>query len=196
MSRDFTPREMHLVDRELLKAGKDLKKLTWEDPETGETVPLHRIDPRFPNLSFLFAGEIPDSRISELAEDALARIIHAEDTGEMFVPKSEVETMVFRWFNGDLANRFYYREENNSVLSGFLWREETDAANVALNFPDWETLPRGEWSSYTIGDVKEKRYTGLYREQDGTYTLQRFIGDEVAFCETVTPGKPERKKEE
>ena len=60
-----------------------------------------------------------------------------------------------------------------------------NAMEVAKMFPDWMEVSPGEWSKHSIGNVAEKRYIGLYREPDESYTLQAFIGDNVVGCEEI-----------
>ena len=62
-------------------------------------------------------------------------------------------------------------------------------------FPDWHSIPKGEWSQY--GKIIQAAGTnkieiGLYREDDsdpeiaGTLTLQVFVNDDVMVCEQVS----------
>ena len=57
-------------------------------------------------------------------------------------------------------------------------------------FPDWGTMECGTWSCNNKLIPYGKRDNdvieiGLYRESDGSYTLQVFNGDEIVICETV-----------
>ncbi len=65
-----------------------------------------------------------------------------------------------------------------------------NSEQIKKQFPDWKTLTPGEWSKnpliLTYGcSPYEYIEIGLYREPDGTYTLQGFNGEEVFFKVTV-----------
>ena len=59
-------------------------------------------------------------------------------------------------------------------------------------FPDWKEIGYEKWSSYgKVLHYKDDLFRnccleiGLYKEYDGSYTLQIFDNDNVIFCETV-----------
>jgi len=62
--------------------------------------------------------------------------------------------------------------------------------NIKDYFPDWKSIDKGEWGDNTIieyGNNGNKFIEiGLYREEDGRYTLQIFNGEDVILCEDVS----------
>ena len=62
--------------------------------------------------------------------------------------------------------------------------------NIKDYFPDWKSIDKNEWGDNTIieyGNNGNKFIEiGLYREEDGKYTLQIFNGDDVILCEDVS----------
>lgn len=62
--------------------------------------------------------------------------------------------------------------------------------NIKDYFPDWKSIDKDEWGDNTIieyGNNGNKFIEiGLYREEDGRYTLQIFNGEDVILCEDVS----------
>lgn len=139
MSKDWTPRQLFLVDRYLQKEkGNGFRNIleTTTVSFNGETSPYfteREIESRklFPEFSFLFNGytrlwedfsEHPEIRadIFKKVEETLLAIEKSEVEEEMFSFGTRLQEMTFRWFDGKLDPCFYYSTYNDEAFYDFL----------------------------------------------------------------------------
>ena len=109
---------------------------------------------------------------------------------EQYVDTLGEDAFLIERFNGyeptgRVMFRGYFTEHYDPVERDWFVEdvpEDRVVERIKEVFHDWNEIPRGEWSEHAMGD------TGLYREEDGSYTVQGYVGDDVVLCTAVDLG--------
>ncbi len=137
MSRDWTPKQLYLVDKHLNGNLRE-QKITWE--LNGETYVIHdpegEMEKAFPNLTFL-GNDIVKSlkekcKITfiydvESCLTGITELLDSFNNSNRDIADSEIEThmkksywvlgkLIRDWFEGKLDPDFYYNERNNEIF--------------------------------------------------------------------------------
>ena len=122
MSRDLSPKELHLIDE---KYGFSKEILKTTNLQTGQETIIY--DPKcdlaiyYPNAYFLGQRVVETFKniptTLQFFEDTLSRIIRETDTE---TPITQLDDQMVRaiaaWYDGRLDPQFYYREHNDDLL--------------------------------------------------------------------------------
>lgn len=155
MSKDFTPAEQYMADKAIKQmTGTSLRDcdVTWK-VEGQEEVPLTnpQAKEQYPELSFLYGdfksqyerheNDKDAQKVFAQLEEALVNVeqqfeeTHGENvaTGELQkltgkeLSSEPAEKVVQEWFYGKLDPNFYYAEENNDKLFGYIENQIKDS---------------------------------------------------------------------
>lgn len=124
MSRDWTPRELHMADEYCFKETGEYMHdrkivLVLNGKETDERMDCMKypdLYEKFPNLSFLWGADyVKKYQTQNLAyvEEQLSLIVSGNIT-------NDTDKTILRWYNGELDPHFYYREENDEILKEYI----------------------------------------------------------------------------
>lgn len=138
MSRDWTPQELRLIDKQMSLKGESFRNanFVFHDIATGKEIPLksereREIGKKFPELSFLYeewfevyealGNAVVKEQLFEELEDTL-EIIIAEENGEKLDKNCDanIKKAIYKWYCGELDPSFYYRERNDKMFADFI----------------------------------------------------------------------------
>lgn len=170
MSKDWKPYEQFIVDRAIkqergtsLRDTKIVMKFNGEEKELGNK----DAKAEFPELSFLFGDEFYPMyekhsnnpsvcKVFQTFEDALKDVegkfiqggtsqsVDLSNTEyEVFI-EQPIETVVTEWFMGRLDASFYYREENDRMLSEYINCKIEEALEKEVPLKDKHKKAKGE----------------------------------------------------
>lgn len=139
MSRNWTPREMYLVDLMMQREGnaflrESLNNMIFLTPN-GEEMPYltdekKKVLGMFKELGFLFGDNlyvlwqktkerpIKRKRILQATEEELEKLIEYDRSGESL---DSFDKILVDWYYGELDPNFYYSEQNNYLLEKYLY---------------------------------------------------------------------------
>ena len=139
MSRNWTPREMYLMDLVMQREHnaflrESMNNLVFVTP-TGEEVPYLSEDKKkvlsmFKELGFLFGDNLyilwqktqehPRKRkkVLQATEEELEKLIEYDRAGKSL---DCFDKVLVDWYWGELDPNFYYSEENNYLLEKYLY---------------------------------------------------------------------------
>ena len=122
MSRDFTPRDHHIVDA---MYGFSTRKTTLRETATGKEVVLYdpdsTVSKQYPNLSFLFGAGLEEI-IGEYGEEAGPVLESIESRLKEIISSDsgKADDPLYLWYSGELDPHFYYHETNDELLREYI----------------------------------------------------------------------------
>lgn len=122
MSKSFTPKELHHVNKKF-----NFSQLTLSNETTQQIIynAKSEFSKNYPHISFLISNsetllkEVSPVILCEI-ETIIDNIITAEDNDTVFVPQNTDEKTLLKWFNGELDPHFYYDDYNNKLIIDFI----------------------------------------------------------------------------
>ena len=138
MSRDFTPRELYLVEKEMKPSLRDIKIVNDKGEEIIFSKTPEGAKERYPELTFLVSDQESlfgsADTIVDLTEDR-KRVLDAIEEKIQNIEEgnglNEEDPFLFveQWFCGKLDPNFYYREENERLFLSEIEKSEKRIRN-------------------------------------------------------------------
>ena len=139
MSRNWTPREMYLIDFRMEREGlgslrKDLDNMVFVAPN-GERISFFSDEKKkvmgmFKELGFLFGDNLyvlwetteehprKRKRVLQATEEELEKLIEYDISGKSL---DSFDKVLVDWYYGKLDPHFYYSEDNDYLLEKYLY---------------------------------------------------------------------------
>lgn len=139
MSRNWTPREMYLIDLRMEQEGlgslrKDLDNMVFVAPN-GERISFFSDEKKkvmgmFKELGFLFGDNLyvlwetteehprKRKRVLQATEEELEKLIEYDISGKSL---DSFDKVLVDWYYGKLDPHFYYSEDNDYLLEKYLY---------------------------------------------------------------------------
>lgn len=126
MSRDFTPRILHKMDKAYHLSENPITFYPENRPDKKELIydPDGTDAKKWPNTYFL-GSLIHDAfknkpKQLDYFEQELTKIIRLEDAGKNIETDGTLNPDIVKWYNGKLDPNFYYREPNDEMMCDLL----------------------------------------------------------------------------